>query len=24
VWVEDRSNGEQGSRFVIELPTEAP
>ena len=24
VWVEDRANGEQGSRFVIELPTEAP
>ena len=24
VWVEDRSNGEHGSRFVIELPTEAP
>ena len=24
VWVEDRSNGEHGSRFVIELPAEAP
>ncbi|HEX2562726.1 MAG TPA: ATP-binding protein, partial [Acidimicrobiales bacterium] len=24
VWVEDRADGEKGSRFVIELPTEAP
>jgi signal transduction histidine kinase len=24
VWVEDRADGGQGSRFVIELPTEAP
>ncbi len=24
VWVEDRSDGEQGARFVIELPAEAP
>jgi two-component system, OmpR family, sensor histidine kinase MtrB len=24
VWVEDRSDGEVGSRFVIELPAEAP